>query len=72
VGSPIYRLAPPQASDGQGSAQKALDLTQPPLGSGNGMVTTGSTANFQYWYRDPQGGGSGFNLSNGLSVTFVL
>ncbi|MFT5155323.1 MAG: hypothetical protein ACI841_005334 [Planctomycetota bacterium] len=26
--------------------------------------------NYQYWYRDPQGGGSGFNLSNGLQAIF--
>ncbi len=28
----------------------------------------GQTRNFQHWYRDPMGGGSGFNLSNALSI----
>lgn len=30
----------------------------------------GSTWNFQFWYRDPQAGGSNFNLSDGLSIQF--
>jgi len=34
-------------------------------------IVSGGTQNFQFWYRDPMGpGGSGFNLSDGLSVTF--
>lgn len=37
-----------------------------------GQITAGSTWNFQAWYRDPSGPcGGGFNLSNGLSVTFT-
>ncbi|MFT4540487.1 MAG: hypothetical protein ACI841_002129 [Planctomycetota bacterium] len=32
----------------------------------------GQTVNFQAWFRDPQmPGGSGFNLSNGYTITFV-
>ena len=34
-------------------------------------ITAGSTWNFQFWFRDPLAGGSGFNLSNGLTATFV-
>ncbi|MFT4539047.1 MAG: hypothetical protein ACI841_003349 [Planctomycetota bacterium] len=31
----------------------------------------GSVWNFQCWYRDPSGGGSSYNLSDGLSIQFV-
>jgi outer membrane protein assembly factor BamB len=30
-----------------------------------------STAHFQCWYRDPAGGGTGFNLSDGVMISFV-
>jgi hypothetical protein len=28
----------------------------------------GATRNFQYWFRDPMGGGSLFNTSNAVSI----
>ena len=31
----------------------------------------GITRSYQAWYRDPAGGGSFFNLSDGLEITFV-
>lgn len=35
------------------------------------FITEGSTWNFQCWFRDPPGpGGTGYNLSDALSVTF--
>lgn len=70
VGPGVYRLGPPLASDGSGQAQRDVDFTLPPVGSGPGQVHPGSTWNFQYWYRDPAGAGSGFNLSDGLRVVF--
>jgi hypothetical protein len=33
-------------------------------------LTPGSSWYFQFWYRDPDAGGSNFNLSNGLHVIF--
>ena len=37
-----------------------------------GNITAGQTWNFQCWYRNPAGPcGSGFNLSNGLQVSFT-
>jgi hypothetical protein len=47
-----------------------LDLSSPPFSSGPGAVTSGDERNFQFWYRDPAGGPSGFNLSDGLQVNF--
>lgn len=43
-------------------------------GSGLGSVANaGAATNFQCWYRDPVGGpcGSGFNFSNGWTVTYI-
>jgi len=34
-------------------------------------LTAGSTWYFQCWYRDPPGGGAGFDLSNGIALTFT-
>ena len=71
VGGPVYRLLPPVTSDGSGSASRQVDFTVPPAGGGGpGTILPTSTWNFQYWYRDPMGAGSGFNLSDGLWVTF--
>ena len=66
----IQRLQPPLQTDPTGSATRQVDFSAPPAGSGPGAITAGSTWNFQFWYRDPQGGPGGSNLSDGLSVTF--
>jgi len=34
------------------------------------QITPGTSWNFQAWFRDPAGGSPGFNLSDGLTVTF--
>lgn len=34
-------------------------------------IVPGSAHRFQAWYRDPAGGGAGFNLSDGLEVVFT-
>ncbi len=65
-----FRLNPPVVIDPTGFAYRLLDFTQPPEGSGPGKIDPGSTWYFQFWYRDPAFGGSGFNLSDGLSVVF--
>ncbi len=49
-----------------GGLQQQLDFTLAPA---NG-IAAGTTWNFQLWYQDPAGGGAGFNLSDGLNVTF--
>jgi hypothetical protein len=35
------------------------------------LINPGSSWNFQFWYRDPNAGGSKFNLSNGLHIDFA-
>ena len=47
----------------------AFDNTQPP--NAQVVVLPGSTWNFQAWFRDPSAGNSGFNLSDGLSLSFL-
>lgn len=66
MGSSIYRL-PPSFASGNAFSYTA-DLTNPPGAAG--LITTGSTWNFQCWFRDPAAGGAGFDLSDGLEVTF--
>lgn len=67
VGGELFRCPSPVIASSTGEAQLAIDWTVPPVGSGAGMITPGSTWYFQYWYRDP---GHGFNLSNGLRLVF--
>lgn len=62
----LTRLDPPQLAGPGGSSSRAVDFT-----AAGSAIVAGSTWNFQYWYRDPAAGGAGFNLSNGLSVTFL-
>ena len=66
-GDEVLRL-PPVETDFLGSAVFALGLDVPPAA---GRITAGSTWKFQFWYRDPGWGGSRFNLSDGLAVTFI-
>jgi len=67
IGGGVYRL-PVVLSDLLGIAIWELDVTAPPHESGR--IEAGATWRFQHWYRDPAGGGAGFNLSDGLEVTF--
>lgn len=66
VGGSIFRM-PITVAGPSGIAARSVDYgTLQPAG----QITAGSTWNFQYWYRNPAGGGAGFNLSDGLSATF--
>jgi Tol biopolymer transport system component len=63
-----FRLAP-LATSGAGNAVHAVVLAQPPEPAG--LILAGSVWHFQLWYRDVNGPlGSGFNFSDGLSITF--
>jgi len=65
VGGAVTRL--PVVFTSGGSIDYAIDNTQFPA---VGVLVAGSTWNFQAWYRDPDGGGSNFNLSDAISVEF--
>ena len=54
-------------TDAFGDVGYAVDNTAPPA---LGRIVSGSTWNWQWWYRDPMGGGARFNLSDGLNVTY--
>ena len=68
AGLGIQRLMPVSQANPWGENQWDLDVNDPP--TPNGQITAGSTWNFQYWFRDPMGGGSAFNLSDALDVLF--
>jgi ribosomal protein L14 len=54
--------------DATGSGMELLDFFDP--SSPASLIQRGSQWNFQFWYRDPQPVGHGFNLSNALQATF--
>ena len=66
IGGSTTRL-PIISTDAFGFASYTLDLPNLPPG---GAIQAGDTRKFQFWYRDPAGGGAAFNLSDGLSATF--
>ena len=68
VGGLVFRLQ--VVAFGQTrKAEHQLNLANPPEPAG--AIQAGSTWRFQLWYRDPAGGGDGFNLSNALRATFA-
>lgn len=71
VANPVSRLLPAAQSNAFGVASIPLDFTDPLPAGGASAITSGTAWKFQYLYRDPfLAGGTGFNLSDGLSVTF--
>ena len=54
-------------TDAFGIATYGVDNQSPPA---LGKIVPDSTWNWQFWFRDPMGGGAGFNTSNGLSVNY--
>ena len=64
----IYRFAPFKA-DFSGFAAMKVDYTQYPAGSGSGEWLPGDEWYAQAWYRDPDGGGALFNLSDAIHLT---
>lgn len=71
VGAPLYRLGPAVLTSGSGAATHALDLNAPPASGGPGAIGVGTTAYFQFLFRDPLANHGGRNASNALAVTFV-
>lgn len=70
VGGSVFRLRPAQNSGPGGGISRLLDFSQPPAGSGSGAIQAGATRYFQAYYRDPAGGGAGFNLTDALEAAF--
>lgn len=66
IASPVFRLPVHQAGFFGESAQP-LDYGALPSA---GQISAGQTWNFQLWYRNPAGGGAGFNTSDALRVKF--
>jgi hypothetical protein len=64
LGGNVKRF-PVVISDGAGVFSQSVDFNALPGGL---VLNAGQNANFQCWYRDVQGGGAGFNLSDGLNV----
>jgi hypothetical protein len=64
IASPVFRLGVQNASL-FGELVRNLDLNSVP-----GPILAGDTKYFQAWYRNPAGGGAGFNLSDALRVQF--
>ncbi len=71
VSFPLYRLNPPSLTNSAGSSSRLVDFTAPPAGGGAGQILAGSTWHFQFYFRDPAGGGALFNLSDGFTATFA-
>jgi len=65
VGGSVFRL-PVLTTNSFGDAVQPVNLGTMP----GGPILAGQTWHFQLWYRNPAGGGTGFNLSNGLRVRF--
>ena len=59
-------MGPPVFFNGPGNASKQLDMNANALSG----IQPADTRSFQLWYRDPPGGPWGFNLSDGLEITF--
>jgi endonuclease/exonuclease/phosphatase family metal-dependent hydrolase len=64
VSGSVYRFSV-QNADFLGTLNRAVNFTQAPAA---GVLVPGSTWRFQLWYRNPAGGGAGFNLSDGVRV----
>ncbi len=66
VGGMLYRLPITQAGP-DGVATYPVDLGSAPA---LGVISSGVTMNFQFWYRDTAAGGTGFNVSDAVQVAF--
>ena len=67
VGGGVTRL-PVLFCDAGGGGELGLDLWDDD--AAEDLIQLGETWNFQFWYRDPQAGSPGFNLTAGLAVRF--
>jgi hypothetical protein len=64
TGQTVHRMPPFLVTSAAGTASLPIKFSQPPM-----QFIPGANPKFQFWYRDPAGGGTGSNTSNALSVT---
>ncbi len=70
VGGPagsVVRIFPFAVADVAGTMSATIDSTLP----AHSQLAAAMPHGFQAWFRDPAAGMSGFNLSNGLEITFA-
>jgi len=65
----VFRLGVLCTDAGGGAALK-VSYDSPAQAAGPGALLPGTVWNVQFWYRDPAAGGSGFNFSDALCLTF--
>jgi hypothetical protein len=71
AGGTVIRFFPPVVADPGGTLTLNLDNTYIPSATSSAPIADMATLHFQAWFRDPAGGGSGFNLSDALELTFT-
>jgi hypothetical protein len=71
TGGDVVRFFPPGFSDPAGFYELAIDNTANVVVTAPVPIADMATMHFQGWYRDPDGGGTGFNLSDARTVTFT-
>ena len=64
----VVRHRPPFVSTPEGTTSIMLDHSVPYPGGAE--PSPGQTWNYQAWFRDFTPGGSGFNFSNGIAITY--
>ncbi len=67
IGGATARLNPPVASNAMGVSERAVSPLSAPAAP---FASPGSSTSFQLWYRDTAAGGSGFNLSDAVRITW--
>lgn len=68
IGTPRYRVYPAVVTSASGSVAYPVDYGALPTGAGELME--GSIWSFQFWFRDPAGGGARTNFTDGLMTGF--
>ena len=63
----LYTVQPPVILSRSGQATALVDFRALLAG---GRMADNATWSFQFWYRDPLGGGAGSNLTNAVRATF--
>lgn len=71
AGGTVVRFFPPVQANASGDMVLAVDNSLPGTAGSGAPIIDMATLHFQSWYRDPAGGGAGFNLSDGLTLTFT-